>query len=191
MELNLIFFYIFAAMTVGGALSVLLFRSPAYCAMALVGTFGFLSAIFILLNSEFVAAIQLLIYAGAIMILFLFVIMLLNLRTDTAFSLKWSFPKLLGAAVTMVILAQMIGAFNHPSAKIGPQGKYSPEYLAEQGAVEIIGEILFTDYVLPFEVISVLLMVAVIGAVIIAKRRDTGPGGDSGGASGGGEGEEP
>ena len=182
MELNLIFFYIFATMAVGGALSVLLFRSPAYCAMALVGTFGFLSAIFILLNSEFVAAIQLLIYAGAIMILILFVIMLLNLRSDSAFSFKWSIPKLLGVGVTMGILAQMIGAFNHPSAKIGPQGKYSPEYLAEEGAVEIIGEVLFTDYVLPFEVISVLLMVAVIGAVIIAKRRD--PEGD------GGEGDE-
>ncbi|MEE8394883.1 MAG: NADH-quinone oxidoreductase subunit J, partial [bacterium] len=60
MELQLIFFYIFAVLSVGGALSVLLFRSPVYCAMALVGTFGFLSAIFILLNSEFVAAIQLL-----------------------------------------------------------------------------------------------------------------------------------
>ena len=173
MELQLIFFYIFAVLSVGGALSVLLFRSPVYCAMALVGTFGFLSAIFILLNSEFVAAIQLLIYAGAIMVLFLFVIMLLNVRTDTPPGLTWSLPKVLGVAVSIGILSQMIGVINSPAAKIGPMDKYSPELLEEKGAVEVIGEILFTDYVLPFEIISVLLMVAVIGAVIIAKRHDT------------------
>jgi len=172
MELQLIFFYIFAALAVGGALSVLLFRSPVYCALSLVGTFGFISAIFVLLGNEFVAAIQLLIYAGAIMILFLFVIMLLNLRSDAPFALKWSLPKGLGVIVSLGILAQMIGAFNHPSAVVGPKGDYSPERIASEGAVEIIGEVLFTDYVLPFEVISVLLMVAVIGAVIIAKRRD-------------------
>lgn len=173
MEIQLIFFYIFAVLSVVGALSVLLFRSPVYCAMALVGTFGFLSAIFILLNNEFVAAIQLLIYAGAIMVLFLFVIMLLNLRTDTSAGFKWSLPKLLGAAVSIGILSQMIGVINSPAAKIGPMDIFSPEHVAEKGSVKIIGEILFTDYVLPFEIISVLLMVAVIGAVIIAKRHDT------------------
>ena len=175
MELNLIFFYVFAALAVGGALSVLLFRSPVYCALALVGTFGFISAIFILLNNEFVAAIQLLIYAGAIMVLFLFVIMLLNLRTDRAFRLKWSLPKVLGVAVSLGILAQLIGVFASPAARLGPQDVYSPARIAEEGAVEIVGRILFTDFVLPFEIISVLLMVAVIGAVVIAKRhtRDT------------------
>ena len=173
MEMQLIFFYVFAVLSVGGALSVLLFRSPVYCAMALVGTFGFLSAIFILLNSEFVAAIQLLIYAGAIMVLFLFVIMLLNLRTDKSPGLTWSLPKLLGVAVCIGILSQMIGVINSPAAKIGPKDIFSPQYLDEKGSVKVIGEILFTDYVLPFEIISVLLMVAVIGAVIIAKRHDT------------------
>lgn len=178
MAFQLILFYVLAVLSVGGALSVLLFRSPVYCAMALVGTFGFLSAIFILLNNEFVAAIQLLIYAGAIMILFLFVIMLLNLRTDTPFAHKWSLPKLLGTAVAVAILSQMIGVINSPAAKMGPKGQYSPEFVADKGAVELIGSILFTEYVLPFEVISVLLMVAVIGAVIIAKRHDTDSGGE-------------
>jgi NADH-quinone oxidoreductase subunit J len=170
MAIQQIFFYIFAVMAVGGALSVLLFRSPVYCALALVGTFGFLAAIFILLNNEFVAAIQILIYAGAIMVLFLFVIMLLNLRTVAPFSLKWSLPKVLGVAVSIGILAQMIGVFTSPAARLGPVDVYSPERIANEGAIQIIGQILFTDYVLPFEVISVLLMVAVIGAVIIAKR---------------------
>jgi NADH-quinone oxidoreductase subunit J len=171
MEIQLIFFYVFAVLAVGGALSVLLFRSPVYCALALVGTFGFLAAIFILLNSEFVAAIQILIYAGAIMVLFLFVIMLLNLRSVEPFALRWTLPKVLGVAVALGILAQLIGAITSPAARIGPRDVYSPERVADEGAVEIIGGLLFTDYVLPFEVIAVLLMVAVIGAVILAKRR--------------------
>jgi NADH-quinone oxidoreductase subunit J len=171
MNYELIFFYIFAVMAVGGALSVLLFRSPVYCALALVGTFGFLAAIFILLGNEFVAAIQILIYAGAIMVLFLFVIMLLNLRSVRPFNLHWTLPKVLGVAVSIGILAQMIGVFTSSAARIGPLDVYSPQRIADEGAVQIIGQILFTDYVLPFEVISVLLMVAVIGAVVIAKRR--------------------
>ena len=171
MELQLIFFYVFAVLAVGGALSVLLFRSPVYCALALVGTFGFLAAIFILLGNEFVAAIQILIYAGAIMVLFLFVIMLLNLRSTEPFRLQWTWPKALGVAVCLGILAQMVGVFTSPAALTGPKGGYSPARIADEGAIEIIGQILFTDYVLPFEVISILLMVAVIGAVLIAKRR--------------------
>lgn len=171
MELQLIFFYVFALLAVGGALSVLLMRSPVYCALALVATFGFLSAIYILLNNEFVAAIQLLVYAGAIMVLFLFVIMLLNLRSDPPLQLRWSLPKVLGVAVSIGILSQMIGAFTSSAAKLGPMGDYSAQRVQEEGAVEIIGQILYTDYVLPFEIISVLLMVAVIGAVVLAKRR--------------------
>jgi len=174
MELQPIFFYILAVLSVGGALSVLLMRSPVYCALSLVGTFGFISAIYILLNNEFVAAIQLLIYAGAIMVLFLFVIMLLNLRVDVSHRIKWSLPKLLGLAVSLGILGQLIGAFTSSAAKLGPSGTHTPEYVAENGAIEIIGETLFTEYVLPFEIISILLMVAVIGAVILAKRRDGG-----------------
>jgi len=178
MHIELIFFYVFSVLAVGGALSVLLFRSPVYCALALVGTFGFLAAIFILLGNEFVAAIQILIYAGAIMVLFLFVIMLLNLRTAAPFTLQWSLPKVLGVAVSIGILAQMIGVFTSPAARIGPLDVYTPERIAEEGAVQIVGRILFTDYVLPFEVISILLMVAVIGAVVIAKRREPQSGGE-------------
>lgn len=177
-ELELIFFYVFAVLAVGAALSVLLFRSPVYCALALVGTLGFLAAIFILLNQEFLAAIQILIYAGAIMVLFLFVIMLLNLRSDRPFAVQWSVPKIVGAGVSIGILAQMIMVFISPDARIGPQDVYSPERIADEGAMEIIGGMLFTDFVLPFEVISVLLMVAVIGVVILAKRRGHDPAGD-------------
>ena len=164
-------FYIFAVLAAAGGVSILLIRSPVYCALSLVATFFCLGAIYILLNAEFVATIQVLVYAGAIMVLFLFVIMLLNLKSDRPFALTFSLPKWLGLAVTVGILSQLIGAFHSPAARIGPAGPYSAERIAQEGSTEIIGRLLFTDYVLPFEMISILLLVAVIGAVVLAKRR--------------------
>jgi NADH-quinone oxidoreductase subunit J len=165
-------FYILALLIVVGAFSVLLNPSPVYGAMSLVGTFFCLGGVYILLNAEFVATIQVLVYAGAIMVLFLFVIMLLNLKAERPFfAWKITTTKLLGVAVTMGIVAQLIGVFHSPAAKLGPQGVYSAARVAEEGSTEIIGRLLFTDYVLPFEFVSILLLVSVIGAVVLAKRR--------------------
>ena len=165
-------FYILALLIVLGAVSVLLNPSPVYGAMSLVGTFFCLGGMYILLNAEFVATIQVLVYAGAIMVLFLFVIMLLNLKAERSFfSWKISLPKLLGAGVTLGIAAQLIGVFHSPAAKLGPQGAYSAARVAEEGSTEIIGRLLFTGYALPFEMVSILLLVSVIGAVVLAKRR--------------------
>lgn len=171
-------FYLFALITVIGALALIVVPNPVYCALCLIGTLFAMAGIFILLSQEFVAAIQILIYAGAIMVLFLFVIMLLNLRSDEQFHIRWTIPKALGAVVAAVILAQFVSVFSSPAAKLGPLGEYSAERLAKEGAVEIIGDLLFTTYVLPFEVISVLLMVAVMGAVVLAKRRPEDQGGE-------------
>ncbi|MDH4249217.1 MAG: NADH-quinone oxidoreductase subunit J [Deltaproteobacteria bacterium] len=168
----LVFFYILAALAIVGATSVVLLRNPVYCALSLVSTFLCLAGIYILLNQEFVAAIQVLIYAGAIMVLFLFVIMLLNLKSDKPFKHQWTGPKMLGIGLALGILGQLVGVYQSPLMHIGPKGIYSPERLSQEGAVEIVGRVLFTDYVLPFEIISVLLLVAVIGAVIVAKRRE-------------------
>ena len=167
----LIAFYIFAFLAVGGAFSVLLLRNPVYCALSLVGTFFFVAAIFVLLNQEFMAAIQVLIYAGAIMILFLFVIMLLNLRAEGPRKFHIGLPQVLGVAMTVALLAQLASVFTSSKVAIGPTGQYPVERVAQEGSIEIIGELLFTEYVLPFEVISILLMVSVMGAVVLAKRR--------------------
>ncbi|MBI4083615.1 MAG: NADH-quinone oxidoreductase subunit J [Candidatus Lambdaproteobacteria bacterium] len=167
----LVFFYLFAAAAVLGALGVLLLRNPVYCALSLVATMSALGGVFILLNQEFVAAIQILIYAGAIMVLFLFVIMLLNLRSDEQFIARWNPGKVVGIAMALVILAQLVGVFTSASATLGPAGEYPAERIAKEGAVEIVGGLLVTQYVLPFEVASILLMVAIIGAVVIAKRQ--------------------
>ena len=164
-------FYILGLGAVLGALPLLIVRNPVYCALSLVASFAAMAGVFILLNQEFVAAIQILIYAGAIMVLFLFVIMLLNLRTDAPFAIHWTVPKAIGAAVAVAILSQMLSVFFSIASRPGPAGDYSPDRIAREGAVQIIGDLLFHQYVLPFEVISVLLMVAVMGAVVLAKRR--------------------
>ncbi|MEE8395397.1 MAG: NADH-quinone oxidoreductase subunit J [bacterium] len=164
-------FYILAFLTVGSAFAVLLLRSPVYCALSLVACFFFLAAIFVLLNQEFVAAIQILIYAGAIMVLFLFVIMLLNLKAEGPFAPRPRVPQILGIVLSAGLLAQLVGLFSDPKALLGPSGTYTAERVTEEGSIEIIGRLLFVDYVLPFEVISVLLMVSVMGAVVLAKRR--------------------
>jgi len=167
-------FYILAVVTVLGALALVLVPNPVYCALSLVGSFFAMAGIFILLNQEFVAAIEVLIYAGAIMVLFLFVIMLLNLRSGAPFVVRWSLRNVLGVAIVLGILSQLVAVFSAPAAKLGPPGGYPPERLAKEGAVQVVGDLLFTRYVLPFEVISVLLMVAVMGAVLLAKRPSSG-----------------
>lgn len=164
-------FYIFAFITVVSALAVLLMRNPVYCALSLVASFLSLGVIFILLNQEFVGIIQILVYAGAIMVLFLFVIMLLNIKVEGPLDLRLGAPQVLGLALAAGLLTQMIGIFGSPAALLGPAGEYTAARVAEEGSVEMVGKLLFTDYVLPFEVISVLLMVSVMGAVILAKRR--------------------
>jgi NADH-quinone oxidoreductase subunit J len=166
-----VLFYILAVVSVLGALALVLGPNPVYCALALVGSFFAMAAIFILLNQEFLAAIQILVYAGAIMVLFLFVIMLLNLRSDEPFLIRWALRRLIGVAIVLGILSQLVSVFSAPAAKLGPLGGYPPERIMKEGAVQVIGDQLFTRYVLPFEVISVLLMVAVMGAVLLAKRR--------------------
>ena len=164
-------FYVLAVVTVLGALALVLVPNPVYCALSLVGSFFAMAAIFILLDQEFLAAIQILVYAGAIMVLFLFVIMLLNLRSDVPFRVRWSVRHVLSVAIVLAILSQLAAVFSAPAARLGPLGEYSPERVAKTGAVQVVSDLLFTSYVLPFEVISVLLMVAVMGAVLLAKRR--------------------
>lgn len=172
MDIQLIFFYIFAVMAVGGALSVLLFRSPVYCALALVGTFGFLAAIFILLGNEFVAAIQILVYAGAIMVLFLFVIMLLNLGHDIRSDLRngvWILVSLLvGAGLWGLLFSVSAPQLHLPS----PGKALLPAQAVQQtDVVSAIAIPMMGHYVVAFELTALLLLVAIVGAVLLAKRR--------------------
>ena len=167
----IVFFYVFALASLLLALGVLVFKNPIHSALSLVGTFFCLAAIYVMLNAEFVAVIQVLVYAGAIMVLFLFVLMLLSSNDNDQYALKLNVPRGLAVATTGVLLVQILTAFMDPTIRFGEPGAYSVERIQEIGSITLIGQLLFTEFVLPFEVISILLLVAVIGAVIIAKRR--------------------
>merc|ERR1712096_149139 len=119
----------------------------------------------------FVAVIQVLVYAGAIMVLFLFVLMLLSSGDQSQFAVKWDAGKILAVAVTIGIFFQIASVFSESEMTLGVKGDYPIETVEEIGSIKLIGQLLFTEYVLPFEIISILLLVAVIGAVVIAKRR--------------------
>jgi NADH-quinone oxidoreductase subunit J len=162
--MNLALFYVFAFVSVAGALGMLLnVRNTVAGALSLVATMVSLGAIYVQLGAYFVGALQIMVYAGAILVLFLFVVMLLNLRDDSfgAASPWRTALAVLGAlALGAGFLSLLPGAF-------GP-----PAELAEGfGGYRAVGAELFTDYVLAFEVTSLLLLGAMIGAVILAKRR--------------------
>ena len=164
-------FYIFAALSVFGALGVLFLKNPIHCALSLVGTFFCLGSIYVMLNAEFVAVIQVLIYAGAIMVLFLFVLMLLSSKDMEMSSNKWTAGKIFAGLLSLGIFVQLAYLFTGNELKLGPKGEYPIEVVEEIGSIALIGRLLFTDYILSFEIIVILLLVAVIGAVVIAKRK--------------------
>ena len=164
-------FYIFAVLSVLGALGILFLRNPIHCALSLVGTFFCLGAIYVMLNAEFVAVIQVLVYAGAIMVLFLFVLMLLSSKDSERYVNKWSVGKILAGLLSLGIFIQIASLFTANELQLGSKGVYPLEVVEEVGSITLIGRLLFTDYILSFEIIAILLLVAVIGAVVIAKRR--------------------
>ena len=137
--------------------------------MSLVGSFFSLAAVYVMMQAEFVAVIQVLVYAGAIMVLFLFVLMLLSLRDEGPSFIRWSVGKVLAVVIAFGIWAQLALVLGqHDPEALVPQIVSSGE---EVDSIKLIGQLLFTEYLLPFEAISLLLLVAVIGAVVIAKRR--------------------
>ncbi len=166
-----VFFWIFAVTAIGSALLCITRKSPVASALWLVGTMFSLAAIFVLLDAQFIAAIQVLVYAGAIMVLFLFVIMLLNLgRAGPSDRLGW-----IGGVVMFgiagVLMAQLwvLGRLTPPESLM--QTAESVATLAEeQGAIAMISEPLFRVFLVPFEITSVLLLAAIVGAVVLAKR---------------------
>ena len=164
-------FYILAFLSVVSALAVVLLKKPIYSALSLVLTFFFLGGIYIVLNAEFVAVIQVLVYAGAIMVLFLFVMMLLKQKDSEEAANQGVLKKLLGGGLAIVIFFQIASIFSGDELQLGPQGPYAVEAIAEEGSIALIGRLLYGEYVLPFELISIVLLVAVLGAVVIAKRR--------------------
>ena len=159
-----ILFYIFAAITVLAALNMVLQRTPVYSALSLIVVLCSLAVVYLLLGAEFMAVIQVIVYAGAIMVLFVFVIMLLNAGHETP-SHRSRLAKWLGVPIIGAFLVEMLMVIwaQFPSASAAP-----PAHL--DGSPAAIGHLLFQNYVLPFEVTSLLILVAVLGAVVLAKK---------------------
>jgi NADH-quinone oxidoreductase subunit J len=158
-------FYIFAALTLGSALMVVanpFSRNPVTSAMFLVATIGSLAGLFVLLHAFFLAAVQILVYAGAVIVLFLFVIMLLDLKAEERrhFNMFGVGAGLIGIAALGYVLVSTI-IRSHP-------GKGASATL--EGATIPLGKTLFTQYLLPFEIVSVLLLVAMVGVILLSKR---------------------
>lgn len=161
-------FYLFAAMAVLAALGVVVARSPVRAALSLSLVFVALAAMYILLNAPFLAVAQIMIYAGAVLILFLFVIMVLNPRTDIlgARTRGQTIAAIVFAALFALLLLTVFA-----NGQIAPAtGQFPPQVIAEQGHTQVIGTLLFTQFILPFEIASMLLLFAIVGAMVLARR---------------------
>ncbi len=161
MTLTAVIFTIFALLGLWGALTVLFHRKPVYNALGLLLNFVSLAAMYIMLNAPFLGVIQLIVYSGAIVVFFLFVIMILNLR-DPLSDMDLSFKGLTAFILVIATLSALgVGLYlaHLPSWKLGPEG--SPQAL---------GELLLKDYLIPFELASLLLLVAIVIAVVLGKK---------------------
>ncbi len=165
-------FWIFATVAIGAAVMCITRTSPVASALWLVSTLFSLAGMFVLLDAQFIAALQIMVYAGAIMVLFLFVIMLLNLGRGGPSDMRGWAGRLFGLALGLVlglelwvlVRSPLAGQIRLPAGTLGRATQ-------EQGVVGVISDSLFRTYLVPFEVTSMLLLAAIVGAVVLAKRR--------------------
>ena len=168
MPLQKITFFILSAMALGSAILVITRRNAVHCAMWLVVTLFSVGGIFLTLHAEFLFAVQVILYVGGIMVLFLFVIMLVNLDVaakQIQFSRQW----LLGLATVVVLAAELVyGLYRGHEGFALAQAALSPP---AGGNTQAVGLSLYRDYMLPVEIASLLLLVAMVGAVVMAKKK--------------------
>lgn len=169
MNPEMILFFIFGAVSLIGAIAVISFRHPIYSALSLIVTFFAQAGLFVILGAHFVAAVQVIVYAGAIMVLFLFVIMLLNLGTLSAKGALTG--KLKGVAIILGVLFAAQGIYIAMNA-LKNTALQDAEAVTETVTTYKIGELLFSKYLLPFEVTSLILLAALIGVIVLVKREN-------------------
>ncbi|MDR3580654.1 MAG: NADH-quinone oxidoreductase subunit J [Oryzomonas sp.] len=163
-----LFFLIITLVAIVSAILVTTCKNPINSALALVMTFFCLATYYVMLDAPFMAAVQVMVYAGAIMVLIVFTIMLLNIRVDA--SKKHSHKVVLGSIIGFFTLVNtaFIVIKGHVAS---PNGPLTGEMIRQQGHTELIGREMFTNFLLPFEITSILLLVAIVGAVILAKKK--------------------
>ena len=160
-----ILFFLFAGFAIACAVSMVYHKNPLYSAISLVGVFIALSCIYITLAAPFIAAVQVLIYAGAIMVLVIFVIMLLNLDEDKPLN-RLRHLYAIGAGMGLVLLAQTLFVFY----AVMRTPKHEVNEAETAGKTLSIGRAMFTEYLLPVEIVGILLLMAIIGGVVLSRR---------------------
>ena len=166
-------FYLFGLIAIASSIAFVTRKSPVAAALWLVNTMFCLAALYVMLEAHFVGVIQVLVYAGAIMVVFLFVVMLLNLGQPSEIAdIRGKWGRLVAGLLGLALLAQVaVLAGRRLPEPFVPGTGYNAETVRDLGAVGSIAQPLFTDYLLAFELTSILLLVAIVGAVVIGRRR--------------------
>jgi len=162
-----ILFYLTATVAILSAFFVTQCRNPVNSALNLITTFLCLAVFYVMLESPFMAAIQIMVYAGAIMVLIVFVIMLLNLGLTVRSRYIHGLP---AGGVLAALILMITTHFVGTGVATGVGGEITSEVISTYGHTELIGKAMFVDFLLPFEIASILLLVAIIGAVVLSKR---------------------
>jgi NADH-quinone oxidoreductase subunit J len=167
-----VLFYFFAIVLVISALRVITVRNPVHAALFLVLTFFSMACIWLLLQEEFLAIVLVLVYVGAVMVLFLFVVMMLDINLVR---LREGFIRYVwvGAGVALLIAVQLFGVFSVKNAGLAA-GAATVEHAANYSNTEQLGRVLYTDYVYPFEIAAAVLLVAIVAAIALTMRRRPG-----------------
>jgi len=166
--MEILFFSLVAAIAIISSILVITNKNPINSALSLIMTFFCLATLYVMLEAPFMAAIQVIVYAGAIMVLIVFVIMLLNIKSESG--RRTNHALFLGSMTGLLLLIQTWYLLGR-SSLTGMKGSVDSALIAKAGHTELIGKALFTEFLLPFEITSVLLLAAIVGAVILSKKK--------------------
>ena len=162
-------FVYLAAVVLGGSVLVVTRRNPVHSVLRMLLVFVHIAILFVFLNADFLAAMQVIIYAGAVLVLFLFVLMLLDLRAaDLERRLQNQWP--LGVILATSFLVLLGVVLSRSRTQVEP-GTYTVNFIQSEGNVSTVGKVLFSDFILPFEIASLILLVAILGAVVLAIKK--------------------
>ncbi len=166
--LESLFFWGVAAVAIASGILVITCKNPINSALSLVLTFFCLAVFYVMLDAPFLAAVQIMVYAGAIMVLIIFVIMLLNIQVETG---SRKVHGMVASGIVGLVILFETGYFLTNGTISGSRGPMDRELIEKVGHTELIGKAMFSDFLLPFEVASLLLLAAIIGAVVLAKKK--------------------
>lgn len=164
----ILFFVYFASAIVILSILVITRKNPVHSVLWMLLLFFHIASVYLFLNAEFMAAIQVIVYAGGILVLFLFVVLLLNITEELKtgkFIGAWTAGFTFALALFVMIILSL------RSFVAAPPGKYTIEMIKQESHVKALGKLLYTQYLYPFEIVSVILLIAIIGAIVLAKRR--------------------